>query len=479
MAFFEFLSSIGDLLNATVGKFIKPVGGQGSNDIFPSAKAGLPQNPGSSNAGAVVLDADGSLRTRASVLTTRQNFRDDFTGAALNAALTGTLSFTAGGTTVNGTGTTFTTQLTRDQYIKLNSDTETAWTKVRRVVSNTVLELEQGYLGSTGGPAASSSTKWPTRTGSGGSFTVGSSLVNVLSGTTNAANTFIFRDLDFALIEVDFVALRLSQRIANQAAFAGVFDSVSSPTQQAAFIFDGTVNTTVKCRSSFGTAATDIQETTVTLPFGLTTALTTVRYSIQITPNEILFSIAGIVVAAHLIHTPDQWTILDVAVGIQNTGVPASSTTITVDQIFARSYDFVDDGTEIPDEEYHYITGQLTTTATTADQIIVSYTVPTNRVAYVIGYMVSTDGNVDGIPVKIGKNTITTPPAAPGTVDSNFLRVFRMDRSTAGAGGFVDEDFSKPKPFGFAADVLKIAVTPSGAGSTIWRATLEVVLRPS
>lgn len=470
------LFAVGDALT---GKFLRAMGGYASNNIFPSNKTALPQLPGPGAAGLVEIDADGAMRARASILTTRNNFRDDFPGASLNTALTGTLTFTAGSVTVTGTGTTFTTQVTRDMYVKLNSDGETAWTRVRAVLSNTSLELEQGYLGTTGGPAASSTTKWPTRTGTGGSFTVGSSLINILSGTTNAANTFLFRDLDFALIQADFVALRLSQRIANQAAFAGLFDSVSAPTQQAAFIFDGTVNTTVKCRSSFGTAATDIQETTVTLPFGLTTAITTVRYSIQITPNEIIFSIAGIVVAAHVIHTPDQWTLMDVAVGIQNTGVPASSTTVTVDQIFTRSYDFVDDGTEIPDEEYHYITGQLTTTATTADQLIVSYTVPTNRVAYVIGYMVSTDGNVDGLPIKIGKNTITTPPAAPGTVDSNFLRVFRLDRSSAGDGGSVNEDFSKPKPFGFAADVLKISVTPSGAGSTIWRATLEVILRPS
>src|SRR5579871_221973 len=239
MAFFEFLSAIGDGLTAAVGKFIKPVGGPGSNGIFPSPKAGLPPNPGAANAGSVLIDADGALRTRASALTTRQNFRDDFSGAALSTALTGTLTFTAGSTAVTGTGTTFTTQLTRDLYVKLNTDTEAAWTKVRRVVSDTALELEQGYLGSTGGPAASSSTKWPTRTGSGGSFTVANSLVNVLSGTTSGARTLIFHDLDTALIHIDFIALSITQRLSTQAGFAGIFDNAAVPNQQAAFIFDG------------------------------------------------------------------------------------------------------------------------------------------------------------------------------------------------------------------------------------------------
>jgi hypothetical protein len=461
------------------GSFMTAVGGYGSGNIFPSPKTSIPQPAGPGTADVLVTDSDGAMRARASVLTTRNNFRDDFSGAALNTALTGTLTFTAGSVTVTGTGTTFTTQVTRDMYVKLNTDGETAWTRVRAVLSNTSLELEQGYLGASGGPAASSSTKWPTRTGSGGSFTVGSSLFNILSGTTNGANSFIFRDLDFALIHVDFIALRMSQRIANQSIFAGIFDTMVSPTQQAAFIFDGTVNTTVKCRSSFGTAATDIQDTTVTLPFGLTTALTTVNYTIEITPTTIIFKIAGVVVAAHDIHTPEQWILMDIGVGIQNTAAAGSSTTVTVDQVLMRSYDIVDDGTTIPADEQHSITGQLTTTTTTADQIVLSYTVPANRVAYILGYMVNVDGNTDSLPLKIGKNTITTPPAAPGAVDSNFFRVFRLDRSGAGAEPTIIEDFNIPRQFGFAGDVLKIAVTPSGTGSTVWRATLEIILRPS
>lgn len=478
MAFFEFLSAIGDLLNSSVGKFIKPIGGQGSNDIFPSPKSGLPQNPGSSNAGGVVLDADGALRTRASILTTRQNFRDDFSGASLSTALTGTLTFTAGSVTVAGTGTTFTTQVTRDSYIKLNSDAETAWTKVRRVVSDTSLELEQGYLGTTGGPAASSSTKWPTRTGAGGSFAVGASLANVLSGVTNGSRTFIFRDLDFSLLHVEFVALSITQRLATQTGFVGLFDNPASPVQQAAFIFDGTANTVVRCRSSFSAAASDTQETLVTLPFGLTTNLATITYSIDVTKDRIIFSIAGVVVAVHIFHTPEQWTQMDVAVGIVNTGVP-TTTTIATDAVLTRSFDQVDSGSDTVQDEQHFIFGQLTTAATTADQIILSYTVPANRTAYILGFTVGVDGNTDGLPLKIGKNTITTPSAAPGVVDSNFFRVFRLDRSGTGAEPVVSEDFSIPRQFGFAGDVIKIAVTPSGTGSTIWRATLDIILRPS
>jgi hypothetical protein len=461
-----------------IQQLMQAIGGYSSNNIFPSNKMAL-QQPAAPGATALVeVDADGAMRVRASALTTRQNFRDDFSGTSLSTALSGTLTFTAGNVNVTGTGTAFTTQVTRDMYIKLNADGETAWTKVRAVLSDTSLQLEQGYLGSSAGPAASSSTKWPTRTGSGGSFSVASSIITILSGTTSGARTFIFHDLDTALIHVDFIALSISQRLSTQASFAGLFDNAASPAQQAAFIFDGTVNTQVRCRSSFSAAAADTQETVVTLPFGLTTNLGTVNYSIDIIANKVVFMIAGVVVATHSFHTPEQWTLMNAAVGTLNTAVAGSSTTMTADMILTRTFDQVDDSANIPDDEMHYVTGALTTTATTADQVIVSFTVPTGKVLYVIGWMISGNNTgIDGAPVKIGKNTVTTEPAAPGTEDGNILYMYFFNANTAIR---MMDDLnlgSKPRKFGFAGDVVKITVTPSGNGSTVWRATLEFLLK--
>lgn len=468
------LFAVGDALT---GKFLRAMGGVGSGNIFPSPKSGLPPVAAAGSADVAVVDADGSLRMRASALTSRLNFRDDFPGASLNTALTGTLTFVAGSTTVTGTGTLFNAELSRDLYIKLNADGETAWTKVRRVLSNTSLELEVGYLGASGGPAASSSTKWPTTTGAGGSFTVGTSLVNILSGTTSGARTFIARDVDFALIHVDFVALRISARLATQTGFAGLFDNVAAPTQQAAFIFDGTVNTVVRCRSSFSASANDTQETVVTLPYGLTTNLTTVHYSIDITTNKVIFTIAGAVVATHSYHTPEQFTFMDVAVGILNTAIAVTST-VTVDMVLTRAFDQVDDSANVPDDEMHYVQGILATAATTADQIVVSVTVPAGKVLYIIGYSLSSSNNAVGAaPAKIGKNTVTVEPAAPGAIDGNIMFSFILNTSAGGANLVIMNYGDLPRRFGFAGDVVKITVTPSGAGATNWRATLEYILK--
>lgn len=480
MAFFEYLAALNDLLSSALGKFIKPVGGQGSNNIFPSPKAGLPPNPGSSNAGVLVQDSDGALRTRASVITSRQELQDDFTGASLNTALTGTPTFTNGSTIVSGSGTLFTTELSRDFFIKRDSDTEANWTRVRRIISNTSLELESAYPGTSGG-SASSKTKWPTTTGSGGSFTVGSSLVNVLSGTTNAARTFISRSFDSATIYAAFNGLSITQRIANQTISVGLFDNVAAPNQQVSIIFDGAVNTTLKFRTSFTSAATDIRETTVTLPFGLTTNLSTINYVIIFDGQQATLLIDGVVVASHTLHMPEPFTTLIAAVSVLNSAV-VTTTTVSADSVYLKACDDLDLSTilsagVLPTDEYHSIVGTLTTTAVTADQTIVSYTVPAGKVAYIMGYFITNNSNVDGTPIKIGKNTITTEPASPGTVDGNFFRTHFLLRSATGMYQ-ITENFSPfPRPFAVAADVLKVTVTPSGTGSTIWRVGLDIILR--
>lgn len=476
----EYLAVIGSPLNPT-NEVIRISGGQGMGDAYPSPKANLP-TVDTREADGVYLNKNGQLVTHANITGDQGTIRDDFNGSAITTALTGTLNFTSGSTTVTGSGTLFTTELNRDQYIKANAHAETTFTRVRRVISDTSLELEQGYLGATASAAASSKSRWPTVTGSGGSFAVGSSNLTIASGTTSGSRSYVSRPILAQCMHVVANSLNISQRIANQEALFGLMDNPASPGQQAVIVFDGTVNTTIKFRTSSSSSANDTEETSVTLPFGLTTALTTVDCRITLTPSSVQLVINGVIVATHDAHIPEPFTTLYITHLIRNTAV-VTTTNFVVGTVYTTTFDKIQianiaRGEPVQvrlDEEIHNISGIITTTATTADQVIVSYTVPTNRTAYIIGYMVSANGNVDGTPVKVGKNTITTEPAGPGATDSNFFRIFRHDRSPSAP---TREDFSaSPRPFGMAGDVLKIAVTPSGTGSTQWRAVLEVALR--
>ena len=483
MAFFEFLASIGETLSSSLGKFIKPVGGRGLGGYVPSPRSN-PPIVSNQTADVVGLDKGGSWVTRSQVLTDEGSFNDDFPGSSLTTALTGTPSFTNGSTTVGGTGTAYTTELTTNSYIKRDSDGDTAWARVAQVLSDTSVVLETAYTGTTGG-SASSSSNWFRTVGSGGTISVASGSVTIASGTTNGSISRISRSFDYQ--PFTFRAnLSLSQRIVNQSFFIGFRDSVSSATQAVGLIFDGTSNTSVKFRSQNGTAGSEITERTVTLPFSLTTA-STLSYKVDVTPKLATFALNGVVVAKITEHMIGQYTNMSFVIESQNTGVPAGSTNFVVDLVQLTNFNQaqvgnITAGDALPvqiREEVHYISAALTTGATTADQEILTYTVPTGQVAYLVGFSVSTQGNTDGLPVKIGKNTVTTEPASPGTVDANIFRMFMMLRaSSSDASPVVSGDFSAmPRPIGNAGDVLKVTVTPSGTGSTIWRATLDIVLR--
>ena len=477
MAFFEFLASIGETLSSALGKFIKPVGGSGVGDFMPSPFANPPLVD-NQTANVAQLDSIGNLVSRAQVLTDEGSFQDDFPGLSLDASLTGTLTFTNGGVDVTGSGTAFTSELNRSLYIKRTTDGASSYTLVAQVLSDTELVLASGYPGTTGSSAATS-TKWQRTVGTGTSVSVASGSVTIASGTTNGSRADVYRFLDFPPLSFQ-VAFSVSQRIANQSFFIGFRDDILSPQNQVGIIIDGTNNTTIKFRSQSGSSGSEITERTVTLPLGLTTA-SKLAYRVDVSQKVASLTVNGVIAAKITDHLPSNYIPFSFLAESLNTGVPASSTNLVVDLVQLANYNQVQianitSSDAIPvqiREEVHYISGLLTTSSSTADQEIVTYTVPSGQVAYIVGYSVSSEGNTDGVPVKIGKNTVATPPASPGVVDGNIFRFFFKVE-----GAHIQEDFSAmPRPIGNAGDVIKMTVTPSGTPSTKWRGTIDLVLR--
>jgi uncharacterized phage protein gp47/JayE len=64
--------------------------------------------------------------------------------------LSGTATFTGGSTIVTGAGTSFLTDLTEGQWIKIDTDDKGSWTKVETIESDTILYLTEGYRGTDG-----------------------------------------------------------------------------------------------------------------------------------------------------------------------------------------------------------------------------------------------------------------------------------------------------------------------------------------
>ncbi len=370
----------------------------------------------------VSLDYSDNLMVRGQVLTDEGSFRDDFTGSSLTSALTGNIQWGGNDPHVVGTGSClFTTEVKAGDYVKKTSDPESAWTQVDYLVDDNSLYLVVGYLG-TNGTSVGSQSAWKPATATGGAITVSSSSVSISSGTTSGQTGGISHIGDYLPYNLRGKFL-LSQRILNQTTTFGFQDNLSSPAIQACFIFDGTVNTTVKCRSSSSIAAADTQETSVSIPLGGTSAVAH-TYRIDITSTNVYFTIDGVTVATHADHIPGPYDSLTINFAVKNTAA-VTSTTISADYIsFLNS-----DQLEI-------------TTGFTGETIAVSgafyqATQPISGTVTVTPLTTTSLINVNSIPVDGTKQTFSTsitglvPAASPTdifTVLGSASKIVRITR---------------------------------------------------
>lgn len=285
------------------------------------------------------IDGFGNMMTRGPVLTDEQSTRDDFVGASLTTALTGTLNWTNGSAVVTGTGTTFATQVKIGQYIKKTADAEAQYVQVFSVDSDTQITLHDPYTGTTAA-ATGVVSNWKTDTGTGTSIGVASSLVTLNTGTTSGSQVSLFREVDYG--PFTFLSqLSLSQRIANQEFRAGFSDAPSvTPGYAAFFRFNGTNNTLVDCVSQSSAAAADQQVTSITLPEGLTSA-TQAQYRIDISNSTVTFIIAGDVVARHSLHIPSPYGVMGALLLARNTGAAGSTTAFSSDVLAVQNFNLL------------------------------------------------------------------------------------------------------------------------------------------
>ena len=426
---------------------------------------------------ALRLDASRQLITRSSVLTDEASFRDDFTDSSIYDNLTGTCYFTNGSLYVTGSGTSFTTEALPGHLLKLSAHDDDVLVEVAEVCHDNLLILDEGYLGATGNGVGVVSN-WAYLRETGTTITEGSSELSLLSGTTSGSVVMASRWADYMPLVAAYY-MRITQRIANQVLTAGLHDVPGSPDAQACFVFDGTTNTTVKCRTAIDSSS--VEETTVTLPDGLTSAVQA-RYTIEMSAQEVTFTCNDVVLTRHRLHIPGNYDVMYNLFRIENTDVPSSSTTLYVDAATLANFNVLEVGRTAQNqplatrtvEDIHTITGVLTTSSTTADQVILSYTVPAGKAFWITGYSIGNGETVvRGNPIKIGRNTITSEPAAPGVVDGNIFRMANMPSASDRT-----EDFSgNPRRMAVAGDVVKMTVTPTGVQSTSWRASIDFILR--
>jgi hypothetical protein len=455
--------------------FFKPVGGRGTGGYYPAPDC---HAEGAENyyASPLQLDASGQVMTRGPVMTDEESFREDFPGTSIATTLTGTVTFSTGSGDVTGSGTSFVTELDRESYIKLTADGNTAYRRVLDVIDDETLELEEPY--GTGGSGAAVESHFVSTIGTGGSISVANSICTIASGTTNGSETWMERWGDYQPMMFHAHA-SVSQRIANQEFHLGFVDSLVTRGGRAEVIFDGTLNTRVKFVTASSAAATDTETTTCTLPDGVTTAAAQ-TYEVTVTARACYLTVDGVKVASHRKHIPGPYVSLIQHAGWSNTGTPASSSSALIDVWFLQNQDRVEIanefvGSRIPvriEEDIHTLTGTLTTISTGTDMVICSYVVPSDKYLFVVGWTVASySSTVNGRPVKVGKGALAES-VSPGVVDSAVLRsIFLNQKQTYG------EVYTVPRYLAAGGETVKITVTPDGVSSTVWRASLDYVLR--
>ena len=139
----------------------------------------------------------------------------------------------------------------------------------------------------------------------------------------------------------------ISQRIANQFAIAGLTEDSATPRWFARFYFDGTTNTTVKTQSgrnpTTAPSASEIEETTVTLPNGLTTASIN-DYRVEMLTESVRFYINNILVAEHVKVVPQAYDVFTAILEIDNVTGAGSTTSIVADYITCKNHNKLEIG---------------------------------------------------------------------------------------------------------------------------------------
>jgi len=462
------------VLDGDYGQKVKPTGARGFGGWIPEPTA-YPTGPDGYKTGTLQIDPDGSLLIRGPVLTDERSFRCDFPGTSLHTVLTGTLTFTNGNSTVTGNGTTFSSELSAEDYIRLLADGYQYYTLVKNVISDTELLLVDPYVGSSGSGVGQKTLFTITGTQF---FTVVNSKVTIPSGTTASQFNGIYRMADYSPIMAHAV-INISTRQANQYGSFGLIDTINTlvPSSVSAVVFDGTDATKVK----FNTSCDGVTEQTdVILPLGYTTA-NELDYQISVYPEEAVLSIEGVSVARHKRHIPNPYVVLNVFAGWYNLNPgPVVSSNMLIDLIFVSNHNrlqvsqtFLGDTLPVRIvEDVHSIVAKRTTTAVTEVSLI-EYTVPVNKTLWVVGYCVSAGiSTIRGYPVKIGKGWPLPDPTNPGVVDGGLIRSFLLEQKTN-----VSESFSVPLYLAAGGETVYISITPDGVTSTIWRAQLDFILR--
>jgi hypothetical protein len=436
-------------------------------DYFPSPRCQFPDAPYRKMT-KFTCDGDGNMRFRGPILTDEGSFSTDFT-LGMAVAITGTVIFTEGSAIVEGVGTLFSSELDKDKYLRLSTDTDDCFLRVWKIYTDTRLELWDNYKNTGSGTAVKS--HWVPIVSDGGTLNIESSNGTIKSGLSEGM-TYLYREFDYGPMSMT-CEINIDKRIENQEVFVGYADNIEDITAQALLIFSGTDNTKAILRTSSAEGGSNVKETEFSIP-------PTNEYqqlSIAVTHDGVFATIDNHILAHHIECIPGLYTPMNLFIGIENLDTLSEETTLNIDSCICKNVNRVEVATSLPglplntviSESIQTITGYLETGSTDEDQTIISYEVPDKKYFFLASYLINADTDVAGV-IKIGKDEMVEEKS-PGQIAGNISRALFLDMET------IKESFTSPRLIGGPGNTIKVTVSPKAITTTIWRVNLDFVLK--
>lgn len=302
--------------------------------------SGYTPNPSSvyaAGGGVFTFDPSGNLAVRGQTTTDEGAFSDGF--EYLAAATSGTATFTTGSATVTGSGTSFTTQLNTDKYVRLSTDPLGSGKRIASIESDTSLTLEANYT-ATGGSGTLVASNWTSVIPDGGVATVdGGSFTVTNSGVANDVIA-VYRSLDYGPIDLTF-RLAVSARNSTETIEVGLHNDIPpNDSIHAAFEFTGVDATAATCKTSFSGAGAS-NSIGFTMPGGGSTS-TQHLYTVSLLQDRAAFYVDGVQVCTSQYNLPAPYQPLLFGLYITENSATASPASVTGTWAQSSSYNRMD-----------------------------------------------------------------------------------------------------------------------------------------
>lgn len=324
------------------------------------------------------VDPSGALQVRGSFTTDEGSYSTDFTGNSIYTILSGTCIFENGSTTVSGIGTSFLSQLSYGDFIKLSSDTLIDYTRIISIISNTELELEYGYTGTTTN-GVGYFTGFEQIIEGDASLDVDRSLLIINGGSQSNSLAQVSRVVDFLPTAGILRNFSFSQNTPQTDCFFGFFDSHDYRTSNVAAYVIFLEAQTAQLITKTSNSSYDTNVVTFTLP-NKTYIYTPARWKFEVTDDKVSVYYNDILLAASNNHLPPIYKPLNFNIGVFNKSIPETPVILYLDEILFKNVDVINTASVLQshvqmsyDSEANAILKELTSTMNSLQATLKSY----------------------------------------------------------------------------------------------------------